>query len=99
MTLTIQQKLSDLLKSKAIPAPKAGTVFVVFWLRVVQSTPWAGLQAGVTTLLTTTLSILRRAKFTYVVVPFHQNADNHSMAATRAFSEAALKPETAEGWF
>ena len=95
--LTIQQKLSDLLKSKAIPDPKAGTVFVIFLAPGVQST-LGGLQAGVDYAAYHNFVNLEAGEIHYVVVPFHQNADNHSMAATRAFSEAALNPN-GQGWF
>lgn len=95
--LTIQQKLSDLLKNKAIPTPKAGTVFVVFLAPGVQST-LGGLQAGVDYVAYHNFVNLEAGEIHYVVVPFHQNADNHSMAATRAFSEAALNPN-GRGWF
>jgi hypothetical protein len=32
------------------------------------------------------------------VVPFQENADTHSAAATRAFAETALNPN-GQGWF
>jgi hypothetical protein len=95
--LTIQQKLSDLLQSKAIPAPKAGTVFVVFLAPGVQST-LGGLKGGIDYLAYHNFVNLEAGEIHYVVVPFHQNADNHSKAATRAFSEAALNPN-GQGWF
>jgi hypothetical protein len=95
--LTIQQKLSDLLKSKAIPTPKAGTVFVIFLAPGVQST-LGGLKGGVDYVAYHNFVNLDAGEIHYVVVPFHQNADNHSKAATRAFSEAALNPN-GQGWF
>jgi hypothetical protein len=95
--LTIQQKLSDLLKSKAIPAPTASTVFVIFLAPGVQST-LGGLQGGVDYAAYHNFVNLEAGEIHYVVVPFHQNADNHSSAATRAFSEAALNPN-GQGWF
>ncbi|HEX4604266.1 MAG TPA: hypothetical protein VH724_09750, partial [Candidatus Angelobacter sp.] len=95
--LTIQQKLSDLLKSKAMATPKAGTVFVVFLAPGVQST-LGGLKGGVDYAAYHNFVNLEAGEIHYVVVPFHQNADSHSKAATRAFSEAALNP-SGQGWF
>src|SRR6476661_6046007 len=95
--LTIQQKLSDLLKSKAIPAPQAGTVFVIFLAPGIQST-LGGLQGGVDYAAYHNFVNLEAGEIHYVVVPFHQNADSHSAAATRAFAEAALNPN-GQGWF
>ena len=41
---------------------------------------------------------LEAGEIHYVVVPFLANADSHSAAATRAFTEAALNPN-GRGWF
>ena len=95
--LTIQQKLSDLLKSKAIPAPAAGTVYVFFLAPGIQST-LGGLQGGIDYAAYHNFVNLEAGEIHYVVVPFHQNADSHSAAATRAFAEAALNPN-GQGWF
>lgn len=95
--LTIQQKLSDMLKSKAIPAPTAGTVFVVFLAPGVHST-LGGLQGGVDYAAYHNFVNLEAGEIHYVVVPFHEDADNHSAAATRAFAEAVLNPN-GQGWF
>ena len=95
--LTIQQKLSDLLKSKAIPAPTAGTVYVIFLAPGIHST-LGGLQGGVDYAAYHNFVNLEVGEIHYVVVPFHQNADNHSAAATRAFAETALNPN-GQGWF
>src|SRR3954468_3589770 len=95
--LTIQQKLSDLLKSKAIPAPTAGMVFVIFLAPGVQST-LGGLQGGVDYAAYHNFVNLDAGEIHYVVVPFHENADTHSAAATRAFAETALNPN-GQGWF
>ncbi len=95
--LTIQQKLSDLLKSKAIPAPAAGTVFVIFLAPGIQST-LGGLQGGVDYAAYHNFVNLEAGEIHYVVVPFLANADSHSMAVTRAFTEAALNPN-GQGWF
>jgi hypothetical protein len=95
--LTIQQKLSDMLKSKAIPAPQAGTVYVVFLAPGVPST-LGGLQGGVDYAAYHNFVNLEAGEIHYVVVPFHENAATHSAAATRAFAEAALNPN-GQGWF
>jgi hypothetical protein len=95
--LTIQQKLSDLLKSKAIPAPTADTVFVIFLAPGIQSS-LGGLQGGVDYAAYHNFVNLEAGEIHYVVVPFLANADNHSAAATRAFAETALNPN-GRGWF
>jgi len=95
--LTIQQKLSDLLKSKAIPAPQAGTVYVIFLAPGIQST-LGGLQGGVDYAAYHNFVNLEAGEIHYVVVPFHENAATHSAAATRAFAETALNPN-GQGWF
>ncbi|MGZ4845487.1 MAG: hypothetical protein ACXV8X_08970 [Candidatus Angelobacter sp.] len=95
--LTIQQKLSDMLKSKAIPAPQAGTVYVIFLTPGVHST-LGGLQGGVDYAAYHNFVNLEAGEIHYVVVPFHANADKHNAAAARAFAEAALNPN-GQGWF
>jgi hypothetical protein len=95
--LTIQQKLSDLLKSKAIPPPAAGTVFVIFLAPGIQST-LGGLQGGIDYAAYHNFVNLEAGEIHYVVVPFHENVDTHSAAATRAFAETALNPN-GQGWF
>ncbi|HEX3155133.1 MAG TPA: hypothetical protein VHV32_10940 [Candidatus Angelobacter sp.] len=95
--LTIQQKLSDLLKNKAIPAPTAGTIFVIFLAPGIQST-LGGLQGGVGYAAYHNFVNLEAGEIHYVVVPFSENADKHSAAATRAFAETALNPN-GRGWF
>jgi len=97
--LTIQQKLSDLLKSKAIPAPKAGTVFCCLSGSGCPNQPWAGCRPALTTLLTTTVNLeAGRKKFTTWWWPFHQNADNHRHGSHQSiFLEAALNPNGEAG--
>jgi hypothetical protein len=95
--LTIQQKLSDLLKSKAIPTPTADTVFVIFLAPGIQSS-LGGLQGGLDYAAYHNFVNLEAGEIHYVVVPFLANADNHSAAATRAFAETALNPN-GRGWF
>jgi len=95
--LAIQQKLSDLLKSKAIPAPTPDTVFVIFLAPGVHSS-LGGLQGGVDYAAYHNFVNLEAGEIHYVVVPFHENAATHSAAATRAFAETALNPN-GQGWF
>jgi hypothetical protein len=95
--LTIQQKLSDLLKSKSIPTPTADTVFVIFLAPGIQSS-LGGLQGGLDYAAYHNFVNLEAGEIHYVVVPFLANADNHSAAATRAFAETALNPN-GRGWF
>jgi hypothetical protein len=95
--LTIQQKLSDLLKNKAVPAPTAGIVYVIFLAPGIQSTLGVH-QGGVDYAAYHNFVNLEVGEIHYVVVPFHENADKHSTAATRAFAEAALNPN-GQGWY
>ncbi|HZD95287.1 MAG TPA: hypothetical protein VE133_13590 [Candidatus Sulfotelmatobacter sp.] len=95
--LTIQQKLSDLLQTKAIPAPAAGTVYVVFLAPGIESTLGAH-KAGVDYAAYHNFVNLEAGEVHYVVVPFHQDAQQHTSAAARAFAETALNPN-GQGWF
>ena len=95
--LTIQRKLSDLLQSKAIPAPDPGTVYLVFLAPGLEST-LGGNKAGVDYAAYHNFVNLEAGEIHYVVVPFHQDAQKHSAAATRAFAETALNPN-GRGWF
>lgn len=95
--LTIQQKLSDLLRSKAIPEPAAGTVYVIFLAPGIESTLGAH-KGGVDYAAYHNFVNLEAGEIHYVVVPFHENAGRHSAAALRAFAETALNPN-GQGWF
>ncbi len=95
--LTIQQKLSDLLQSKAIPAPTASSVYVIYLAPEIKSTLGAH-KAGVDYLAYHNFVNLEAGEVHYVVVPFHENAEHHSHAAARAFAEAALSPN-GKGWY
>jgi hypothetical protein len=95
--LTIQQKLSDLLQSKAIPAPTSSTVYVIYLAPEINSTLGAH-KAGVDYLAYHNFVNLEAGEVHYVVVPFHENAEHHSHAAARAFAEAALSPN-GKGWY
>jgi len=95
--LTIQRKLSDLLQSKAIPAPKAGTVYVFFLAPGIDSTLGAH-KAGVDYVAYHNFVNLEAGEIHYVVVPFHSDAQRHTSAAARAFAESAMNPN-GQGWF
>jgi len=95
--LTIQQRLSDLLRSKAIPEPAAGTVYVIFLAPGIESTLGAH-KGGIDYAAYHNFVNLEAGEIHYVVVPFHENAERHSSAATRAFAETALNPN-GQGWF
>src|SRR5262249_10531239 len=94
--LTIQQRLSDLLQSKAIPAPGASTVYVVFLAPGIDST-LGGNKAGLDYAAYHNFVNLEAGEVHYVLVPFHQDARQHAAAATRAFAETALNPN-GKGW-
>jgi hypothetical protein len=95
--LDIQGRLSAMLESKAIPAPTASTVYVVFLAPEVSST-LGGLKAGTDYVAYHNVVNLEAGEVRYVVVPFHQNPGDHRTAAARAFSETALNPN-GQGWF
>jgi len=95
--LTIQQKLSTLLENKAIPAPVAGTVYVIFLAPGIDST-LGGAKAGIDYAAYHNFVNLEAGEIHYVVVPFHQDAQKHASAAARAFAETTLNPN-GQGWF
>lgn len=95
--LTIQQKLSDLLQSKAVPGPTASTVYVVYLAPEISSSLGAH-KAGTDYAAYHNFVNLEAGEVHYVVVPYNDNADHHSAAATRAFAEAALNPN-GTGWY
>lgn len=95
--LTVQQKLSELLRAKAIPAPTASTVYVLFLAPGIEST-LGGSKAGIDYAAYHNFVNLDAGEIHYVVVPFHADLDKHSAAATRAFAETALNPN-GRGWF
>jgi hypothetical protein len=95
--LDIQRKLSEMLQSKAIPAPSASTIYVVFLAPGTSST-LGGHKAGVDYAAYHNFVNLDSGEIHYVVVPFHENVDHHTAAAARAFVETALNPN-GQGWF
>ena len=95
--LDIQRKLSDLLQSKSLPAPTPSTVYVFFLAPGTNST-LGGHKAGVEYAAYHNFVNLEAGEIHYVVVPFHEDANRHSAAASRAFAETALNP-SGQGWF
>ncbi|HET9837080.1 MAG TPA: hypothetical protein VFR84_02520 [Candidatus Angelobacter sp.] len=95
--LDIQRKLSQMLESKAIPAPTAATIYVVFLAPEASST-LGGHSAGADYAAYHNVVNLEAGEIRYVVVPFHQDAQKHAAATARAFAETALNPN-GQGWF
>jgi hypothetical protein len=95
--LDIQRKLNDMLQSKAIPAPDASTVYVVF-LGPKASSSLGGNQAGVDYAAYHNVVNLDAGEVRYVVVPFQKNAERQAEAAIRALVETGLNPN-GQGWF
>lgn len=95
--LDIQRKLQQMLGSKAIPAPSASTIYVVFLAPEAVST-LGGNKAGIDYATYHNVVNLEAGEVRYVVVPFHQDAQLQVAAAARSFAEAALNP-TGQGWF
>jgi hypothetical protein len=95
--LMIQRKLSDLLTSKAIPAPNASTIYVVYLAPGVASS-LGGLKATTDYAAYHNFVHLEAGEVRYVVVPFHDNNELHTAAAARAFAETALNPN-GNGWY
>ena len=95
--LSIQRRLADMIASKAVSAPAAETVFVVFLAPGIRSSLGAH-QAGIDYAAYHSLFHSAAGEVHYVVVPFDGHADRHQAAATRAFVNAALNPG-GDGWF
>jgi hypothetical protein len=95
--LDIQRKLQELLANKAIPAPSASTIYVVFLAPGISST-LGGNKAGADYAAYHNVVNLEFGEVRYVVVPFHADSQRHAVAAARAFAETALNPN-GQGWF
>ena len=95
--LDIQRKLDQMLQTKAIPAPTASTVYVVFLAPGTVST-LGGHNAGVDYAAYHNVVNLAAGEVRYVVVPFHQDAQKHAAVAARALAETTLNPN-GQGWF
>ncbi|HKF20947.1 MAG TPA: hypothetical protein VKE93_05230 [Candidatus Angelobacter sp.] len=95
--LTIQRKLSDWLASKAIPAPTASLIYVIFLAPGVNSSLGAH-KGGLEYAAYHNFVHLEAGEVRYVVVPFSDQADRHAAAAARAFADTALNPN-GNGWY
>lgn len=95
--LDIQRKLQQMLESKAIPAPRASTVYVVFLAPGTVST-LGGNKAGTDYAAYHNVVNLEAGEVRYVVVPFHQDVQRQAAVAARSFAETALNPN-GQGWF
>lgn len=89
--LAIQAKLAEMLKTGALPAPGANTVYVVFLAPGIQSTLGAA-KAGVDYSAYHNLLHVAEGAIRYVVVPFSDNADLHSAAALEALVSTVFNP-------
>jgi len=89
--LAIQHKLVEMIESKAIPAPDASTVFVVFLAPGVKST--VGIHtAGTHFAAYHNLVHVEAGELRYVVVPFNENANHQAAAASLALVNAVFNP-------
>lgn len=95
--LGIQHRLASMVRGKAVPAPGASTVFVVFLGPGVSST-LGSQKAGQDYAAYHNFFHIAAGEVRYVVVPFDANASTHQAAASRALVETALNPE-GNGWF
>lgn len=95
--LTIQRKLSDLLASKAIPAPGPSTIYIIYLAPGINSTLGAA-KAGLDYAAYHNYVHLDAGDVRYVVVPFHDKEDRQAAAAARAFADTALNPN-GNGWY
>ena len=89
--LTIQRKLVEMLGNRAIPPPAANTIYVIFLAPGITSTLGAS-KAGIDYAAYHNLLHLDIGEVRYAVVPYQENADRHSAAASQAFVNAALNP-------
>ena len=95
--LAIQRRLADMLRDKALAAPTASTVFVIFLAPEVNSIIGPH-QGGTDYAAYHNFFHTEAGEVRYIVVPFDANAENHRAAATRGLIEAALNPH-GDGWF
>jgi len=95
--LAIQHKLAEMLRDKALAAPTAGTVFIVFLAPEVGSVIGPH-QGGTDYAAYHNFFHIEAGEIRYVVVPFDASQANHLAAATRGLIEAALNPH-GDGWY
>ena len=89
--LTIQKKLVEMLGSKALPAPDASTVFVVFLAPGVRLNV-GNHTAGVHFAAYHNLIHVEPGELHYVVVPFDDNASHQATAASLAMVNTVFNP-------
>ncbi|HWZ44115.1 MAG TPA: hypothetical protein VNW97_11595 [Candidatus Saccharimonadales bacterium] len=89
--LAIQHKLVEMLQSKALPAPDASTVFVIFLAPGIKSTIGAH-TSGTHFAAYHNLVHVEAGELRYVVVPFNENADRQAAAASLAIVETVFNP-------
>ncbi len=89
--LTIQNKLVEMLESKALPAPDASTVFVVFLAPGTKLTVGSH-TAGVHFAAYHNLVHVEAGALRYVVVPFNENASHQATAASLAIVDTVFNP-------
>ncbi len=87
--LAIQGKFTEMLANKALPAPDASTIYVVFLAAGVKSTV-GGHVGGVHYAAYHTSLHAESGEVRYVVVPFSDSAERQANAAARAIMETAL---------
>ena len=96
--LGIQRKLVEMLENKAIPAPSASTIYVVYLGPGINST-LGGLKGGIDYAAYHNILHVEAGEIRYVVVPFEADTTTHRAAASRAFAEAGENPHLIDGWF
>jgi hypothetical protein len=96
--LDIQRKLVELLENKAIPAPTASTIYVVYLAPGVNST-LGGLKGGIDYAAYHNIVHVEAGEVRYVVVPFEADPVAHRAAASRAFAETGQNPDLIHGLF
>jgi hypothetical protein len=96
--LGIQRKLVEMLENKAIPAPTASTIYVVYLGPGVNST-LGGLKGGIDYAAYHNIVHVEAGEVRYVVVPFEKDAAAHRAAASRAFAETGENPDLIRGLF
>jgi hypothetical protein len=89
--LTIQRKLVGMLGDHAVPPPAANTIYVIFLAPGITSTIGAS-KAGIDYAAYHNLLHLDTGEVRYAVVPYQENADRHSAAASQVFVNTAFNP-------
>jgi hypothetical protein len=96
--LGIQRELVKLLDNKAIPAPNASTVYVVYLGPGVNST-LGGLKGCIDYAAYHNIVHVEAGEVRYVVVPFETDAATQRAVASRAFAETGENPRVIDGLF